>query len=70
MKLTMHLSGQGPIPGKDLAHWTISAYFEAPHETMTFTVLVPNQGGEDAMKGQAILRAKELARKFSETAQA
>jgi hypothetical protein len=71
MELTMHMSGEGPFPGgKDLAHWTIQAYVEAPHEAMTFTVVVPNQGGEDAMRAQAISRAKELARKFCETVQA
>lgn len=66
MELTMHMSGEGPFPAsKDLAHWTISAYFEAPHEAMTFTVVVPHQGGEDAMRAQAISRARNWPVNFA-----
>lgn len=63
MKMDMHLSGHGPVPGTHLLQFTIAATFDGPVESLTMTVVVPNRGA-DANPVAAIARAKELAHEF------
>ena len=45
----------------------VTVEFDGPSEAMTFTVLVPNDGDEGAVRDQAIARAQDLARRFADS---
>ena len=44
---------------------TFIVEFAGPTETMTLTVIVPNEGDEAALKEQVIARAKDFALQFA-----
>jgi hypothetical protein len=41
----------------------------SPDETMSITVIVPEDGGEELAREFGLARARDFARRFSETAQ-
>jgi hypothetical protein len=55
-----------PAAGQTQALVIVTVEFDGPSEAMTFTVLVPNDSDEGAVREQAIARAQELARRFAE----
>jgi len=57
------------VAGTDLAHFTVIVTFDGPIESMTLTVVVPDQSDKAATEALAIARAKELARQFASSMQ-
>jgi hypothetical protein len=55
----------GPDPETTKALVNIIVEFSGPTETMTLTVIVPNEGDEAALKEQGIARAKDFALQFA-----
>ena len=70
MKVDVQISAHGPIPGAPMAQYTVMTQFDGPHEAMTMSVVISNNGDEASRKLQAVARAKELARLFYEQAEA
>jgi hypothetical protein len=67
IKTNAQVTGYGPQPGKTQALVIVTVEFDGPAELMTFTVLVPNDGDEGAVREQAIARAHDLARRFTDS---
>ena len=61
MKVNAKVVGYGPDPETTKALVNIIVEFSGPTETMTLTVIVPNEGDEAALKEQGIARAKDFA---------
>jgi len=65
MKVNAKVVGYGPDPETTKALVNIIIEFSGPTETMTLTVIVPNEGDEAALKEQGIARAKDFALQFA-----
>jgi hypothetical protein len=65
MKVNAKVVGYGPDPETTKALVNIIVEFSGPTETMTLTVIVPNEGDEPALKEQGIARAKDFALQFA-----
>jgi hypothetical protein len=61
VRIQSQVTGYGPQPGNPQALVIVTVEFDGPSEAMTFTVLVPNDTDEGAVREQAIARAQELA---------
>jgi hypothetical protein len=58
MKINAKVVGYGPDPGRTKA-------FSGATESMTLTVIVPNDGDEATLQEQGIARAKDFALQFA-----
>jgi hypothetical protein len=65
MKINAKVVGYGPDPGRTQALVNIIVEFSGPTETMTLTVIVPNEGDEAALQEQGIARARDFALQFA-----
>ena len=63
MKISAKVVGYGPDPETTKALVNIIVEFSGPTESMTLTVIVPNDG--DALQEQGIARAKDFALQFA-----
>jgi hypothetical protein len=54
MKINAKVVGYGPDPGRDKALVNIIVEFSAPTESMTLTVIVPNEGDEADLREKGI----------------
>ena len=54
-----------PDPGRTKALVNVIVEFSGPTESMTLTVIVPNDGDEAALQEQGIARAKDFALQFA-----
>jgi hypothetical protein len=57
--------GYGPDPGRDKALVNVIVEFSGATESMTLTVIVPNDGDEATLQEQGIARAKDFAMQFA-----
>jgi hypothetical protein len=53
-----------PDPGRDKALVNIIVEFSGPTESMTLTVIAPNEGGEADLREKGITRARDFALQF------
>jgi hypothetical protein len=65
MKINAKVVGYGPDPETTQALVNIIVEFAGPTETMTLTVMVPNEGDEAALKEQGIAKARDFALQFA-----
>jgi hypothetical protein len=65
MKINAKVVGYGPDPGRAKALVKVIVEFSGPTESMTMTVIVPNEGDEAALQEQGIARAKHFALQFA-----
>jgi hypothetical protein len=65
MKINAKVIGYGPDPGRTKALVNVIVEFSGPTESMTLTVIVPNDGEEAALQEQGIARAKDFALQFA-----
>jgi hypothetical protein len=65
MKINAKVVGYGPDPGRDQALVNVIVEFSGPTESMTLTVIVPNEGDEAAIQEKGIARAKTFALQFA-----
>jgi hypothetical protein len=65
MRINAKVVGYGPDPGRDQALVNVIVEFSGPTESMTLTVIVPNEGDEAALREQGIARAKNFALQFA-----
>ena len=65
MKVNAKVVGYGPDPERTQALVNIIVEFAGPTETMTLTVIVPNEGDETALLEQGVAKAKDLALQFA-----
>jgi hypothetical protein len=61
MKMNAKVVGYGPDPGRAQALVNVIVEFSGPSESMTLTVIVPNEGYEASLQEQGIARAKTFA---------
>jgi hypothetical protein len=54
MKINAKVVGYGPDPGRTKALVNIIVEFSGPSESMTLTVIVPNEGDEAALQERGI----------------
>jgi hypothetical protein len=66
IRIHAQVTGYGPQPTNTQALVILTVEFDGPSETMTFTVLIPNDGDEGIVREQAIARAQDLARRFAD----
>jgi hypothetical protein len=66
MKITHLKLGQVGTSSRSKRHVTICAELDGPHEFMTITVCVLNNGSEGDVRENGIARAKDFARGFSD----
>jgi hypothetical protein len=62
MKINAKVVGYGPDPGRTKA---IIVEFSGSTESMSLTVIVPNDGDEAALREQGIARARDFALQFA-----
>jgi hypothetical protein len=65
MKVNAKVIGYGPDPERTQALVNVIVEFAGPTESMTLTVIVPNDGDEAALEKQGIAKAKDLALQFA-----
>jgi hypothetical protein len=65
MKIDAKVIGYGPDPGREKALVTVTVEFNGPTESMTLSVIVPNEGDENALRDRGIAKAKDLALQFA-----
>jgi hypothetical protein len=65
MKINAKVVGYGPDPGRAKALVNVIVGFCGPLESMTLTVIVPNEGDEASLQEQGIARAKDFALQFA-----
>jgi hypothetical protein len=65
MKINAKVVGYGPDPERIQALVNIIVEFSGPTQSMTLTVIVPNEGDEAALREQGIARAKDFALQFA-----
>ena len=65
MKINAKVVGYGPDPETTKALVNVIVEFSGPTETMTLTVIVPNEGDEATLKEQGTARAKDFALQFA-----
>ena len=65
MKVNAKVVGCGPDPETTKALVNIIVEFSGPTETMTLTVIVPNEGDEATLQEEGIARAKDFALQFA-----
>jgi hypothetical protein len=65
MKINSKVVGYGPDPERIQALVNIIVEFSGPTQSMTLTVIVPNEGDEAALREQGIARAKDFALQFA-----
>jgi hypothetical protein len=65
MKVNAKVVGYGPDPGRDKALVNVIVEFSGVTESMTLTVIVPNEGDETALLEQGVAKAKDLALQFA-----
>jgi hypothetical protein len=61
MKINAKVIGYGPDPERTQALVNVIVEFSAPTQSMTLTVIVPNEGNEAALEEQCIAKAKDFA---------
>jgi hypothetical protein len=59
MKINAKVVGYGPDPGRTKALVNIIVEFSGSTESMSLTVIVPNDGDEAALREQGIARARD-----------
>ena len=65
MKINSKVVGYGPDPERIQALVNIIVEFSGPTQSMTLTVIMPNEGDEAALREQGIARAKDFALQFA-----
>ena len=65
MKINAKVVGYGPDPGRDKALVNVIVEFSGPTESVTLTVVVPNEGDEADLRRMGIARAKDFALQFA-----
>jgi hypothetical protein len=65
MKINAKVVGYGPDPGRAKALVNVIVEFSGPSESMTLTVIVPNEGDEASLQEQGIARARDFALQFA-----
>jgi hypothetical protein len=66
MKINAKVVGYGPDPpGRTKALVNVIVEFSGATESMTLTVIVPNDGDEATLQEQGIARAKDFALQFA-----
>jgi hypothetical protein len=65
MKINAKVVGYGPDPGRDKALVNVIVEFSGPTESVTLTVVVPNEGDEADLRRTGIARAKDFALQFA-----
>jgi hypothetical protein len=65
MKINAKVIGYGPDPERTRALVNVIVEFGGRTESMTLTVIVPNEGDEAALQEQGIGRAKDFALQFA-----
>jgi hypothetical protein len=65
MKINAKIVGYGPDSERTQALVNIIVEFAGPTETMTLSVIVPNEGDEATLKEQGIARARDYALQFA-----
>jgi hypothetical protein len=65
MKINAKVVGYGPDPGRTKALVNIIVEFSGSTESMSLTVIVPNDGDEAALREQGIARARDFALQFA-----
>jgi hypothetical protein len=65
MKINAKVVGYGPDPESTKALVNVIVEFSGPTQSMTLTVIVPNEGDEAALEEQGIAKAKDLALQFA-----
>jgi hypothetical protein len=65
MKINAKVVGYGPDPERTQALVNVIVEFSGPTQSMTLTVIVPNEGDEAALEEQGIAKAKDLALQFA-----
>jgi hypothetical protein len=65
MKINAKVVGYGPDPERTQALVNIIVEFSGSTESMTLTVVVPNEGNEADLRKMGIARAKDFALQFA-----
>jgi len=65
MKINAKVVGYGPDPERTQALVNVIVEFSGPTQSMTLSVIVPNEGDEAALEEQGIAKAKDLALQFA-----
>ena len=65
MKINAKVVGYGPDPGRTKALVNVIVEFSGATESMTLTVIVPNDGDKATLQEQGIARAKDFALQFA-----
>jgi len=65
MKINAEVVGYGPDPERTQALVNIIVEFSGSTESMTLTVVVPNEGDEADLRKMGIARAKDFALQFA-----
>ena len=65
MKINAKVVGYGPDPERTQALVNIIVEFSGSTESMTLTVVVPNEGDEADLRKMGIARAKDFALQFA-----
>ena len=65
MKINAKVVGYGPDPGRAKALVKVIVEFSGPTESMTMTVIVPNEGDEAVLQERGIAKAKDFALQFA-----
>ena len=65
MKINAKVVGYGPDPGRTKALVNVIVEFSGATESMTLTVIVPNEGDKATLQEQGIARVKDFALQFA-----
>ena len=65
MKVNAKVVGYGPDPERTQALVNVIVEFSGPTQSMTLTVIVPNEGDETALLEQGVAKSKDLALQFA-----
>ena len=65
MKINAKVVGYGPDPGRTKALVNVIVEFSGASQSMTLTVIVPNDSDEATLQEQGIARAKDFALQFA-----
>jgi hypothetical protein len=65
MKINAKVVGYGPNPERTQALVNVIVEFSGPTQSMTLTVIVPNEGDEAVLQERGIAKAKDFALQFA-----
>jgi hypothetical protein len=66
MKINAKVVGYGPDPDRTQALVNVIVEFRGPPQSMTLTVIVPNEGDEPALEEQGIAKAEPSGNSLTE----